>query len=52
MNDIWVVNASPVIALAVIPSAADVLKALRVAGLHLDDKMVGSALEGIGETWE
>jgi len=37
---------------AVIPSAADVLKALRVAGLHLDDKMVCSALEGIGEIWE
>jgi predicted nucleic acid-binding protein len=37
---------------AVIPSAADVLKALRAAGLRLDDKVVRLALEAIGETWE
>lgn len=37
---------------AIIPSAADVLKALRAAGLHLDNKMVRSALEGVEETWE
>jgi hypothetical protein len=43
VGDIWVVN---------IPSAADVLKALRMAGFHLDDEVVRSALEGIGETWE
>ena len=33
-------------------SAADVLKALRSAGLHLDDAVVGPALESIGETWD
>ena len=37
---------------AIIPSAADVLKALRTAGLHLDDNMARSALEGVGEPWE
>jgi predicted nucleic acid-binding protein len=37
---------------AIITSAADVLKALRVAGLRLDDRMVRSAVEGVGETWE
>jgi predicted nucleic acid-binding protein len=37
---------------AVIPSAADVLKSLRVAGLYLDGKMVRSALEGVEETWD
>jgi predicted nucleic acid-binding protein len=37
---------------AIIPSAADVLKALRMAGLHLDDEVARSALRGIGETWE
>ena len=37
---------------AIISSAADVLKALRVAGLRLDDNIIRSALEGIGETWE
>jgi predicted nucleic acid-binding protein len=35
----------------VIPSAADVLRALHRAGLRLDDEMVRSALKGIGETW-
>jgi len=35
-----------------IPSAADVLKGLRMAGLHLDDSVVRSALEGVGEGWE
>jgi predicted nucleic acid-binding protein len=37
---------------ALIPSAADVLKALRMAGFRLDDEVVRSALQGIGETWE
>ena len=37
---------------AIIPSAADVLKTLRVAGLRLDDNMIRFALEGVGETWE
>ena len=35
-----------------IPSAADVLKGLRMAGLYLDDVVVRSALEGVGEKWE
>ena len=37
---------------AIISSAADVLKALCAAGLHLDADVARSALEGIGETWE
>jgi predicted nucleic acid-binding protein len=37
---------------SIISSAADVLKALRVAGLRLDDNIILTALEGIGETWE
>ena len=37
---------------AIIPSAADVLKALRTAGLYLDDQVVRTALEGVGEAWE
>ena len=37
---------------ALIPSAADVLRALRMAGLRLDDQVVHLALKGIGETWE
>lgn len=37
---------------AIITSAADVLKALQVSGLRLDNSMIRSALEGIGETWE
>ena len=37
---------------SLIPSAADVLKSLRASGLRLDDKMICSALEGIGEKWE
>jgi hypothetical protein len=37
---------------ALIPSAADVLKALCAAGLHLDGEVVLSALQGIGETWK
>jgi predicted nucleic acid-binding protein len=36
---------------AIIPSAADVLKALRTAGLYLNDDVVRAALEGIGEGW-
>jgi predicted nucleic acid-binding protein len=35
-----------------IPSAADVLKALQMAGLYLDDEVVRQALEGIRENWE
>ncbi len=37
---------------AMISSAADVLKALRAAGLRLDDNVIRSALQGIGETWK
>ena len=37
---------------AIIPSAAEVLKALRTAGLHLDEEVARSALEGVGETWQ
>ena len=37
---------------AVIPSAKEVLKSLRLAGLHLDDAVVRAALEGVGEAWE
>ncbi len=33
-----------------IPSAADIFKSLRAAGLWLDDEVVRLALEGIGET--
>jgi hypothetical protein len=58
VNDIWVVNASPVIALglrakkkAIISSAADVLELLCAAGFRLDSRMIRAALEGIGETW-
>jgi predicted nucleic acid-binding protein len=36
----------------IIPSAAEVLKSLRAAGLHLDEKVAIVALKGIGETWE
>jgi len=35
-----------------IPSAGDLLKSLLAAGLYLDDKVVVSALHGVGETWE
>lgn len=35
----------------IIPSATDVLESLIAAGLHLDQKVVASALQGIGETW-
>jgi predicted nucleic acid-binding protein len=35
-----------------IPSAADVLKALRTAGFRLDDEVARTALHRIGETWE
>jgi predicted nucleic acid-binding protein len=35
-----------------ISSAADLLKNLRTAGLHLDDKVLRSALQAIGERWE
>ena len=48
MSDVWVVNASPVISLA----KADRLHLLDDLCLHLDDKMVRSALEGAEETWE
>lgn len=36
----------------IIPSAGNVLKSLQVAGLRLDNAMVRSVLEGIGETRE
>ena len=57
MSEIWVVNSSPVIVLrarkkAIIPSAGVVLKALRLAGLYLDDILIRSALASIGEGWE
>jgi len=36
-----------------IPSAAEVLRALQAAGLRLDTQVIRSALErGAGETWE
>jgi len=35
-----------------ISSAADQLKDLRSAGLHLDEEVARAALKGIGETWE
>jgi predicted nucleic acid-binding protein len=35
----------------VIPSAANLLKLLRAAGLWLDDSAIRTALEGVGETW-
>lgn len=34
-----------------IPEAAEVLRALRAAGLHLDDRTIRPALGRIGETW-
>ena len=37
---------------SLIPSAADLLKKLCAAGLYLDDKVVASALQGIGEAWD
>jgi predicted nucleic acid-binding protein len=37
---------------AIIPSAADVLNALRTAGLYLDDEVVRTALSAVGERWE
>ena len=37
---------------ALIPSAADVLKAMRTAGLRLNDEVARSALQRVGETWE
>ncbi len=36
---------------AIIPSATDVLKALRAVGFYLDDEVVRAALETIGEGW-
>jgi predicted nucleic acid-binding protein len=38
--------------MSIVSSAAEVLKALRVAVLWLEGNMIRSALEGIGETWE
>ena len=35
----------------IIPTASVVLQAVRVAGLHLEDRIIRLALEGIGETW-
>jgi predicted nucleic acid-binding protein len=34
-----------------VPQAADVLRAMRAAGLHLDDRVIRLALGRIGETW-
>jgi predicted nucleic acid-binding protein len=34
-----------------IPQATDVLKAIRAAGLHLDDRTIRLALGHVGETW-
>lgn len=34
-----------------VPQAADVLRAIRAAGLRLDDRTIRKALGGIGETW-
>jgi predicted nucleic acid-binding protein len=34
-----------------IPEAAEVLKAVRAAGLHLDDRTIRLALGHVGETW-
>jgi hypothetical protein len=34
-----------------VSQAAEVMRALRDAGLHLDDATIRAALEGIGETW-
>jgi len=36
---------------SLVPKAADVLKAIRAAGLHLDDRTIPLALGRIGETW-
>jgi predicted nucleic acid-binding protein len=35
-----------------IPSAADLLRALRAAGLYLDEEVVGAALKSVGEAWD
>jgi len=58
VTDVWIVNASPVIALAKV----DGLQLLRdscrellvpqAAGLYLDDGVVSSALHCIGEKWD
>jgi predicted nucleic acid-binding protein len=37
---------------AIIPSAADALKALRTAGLYLDDDLARAILKGVGEGWD
>ncbi len=34
-----------------VPQAADVLRAMRAAGLHLDDRTIRLALGRIGESW-
>jgi predicted nucleic acid-binding protein len=34
-----------------IPDGAEVLRALRKAGLHLDDRTIRLALGHVGETW-
>ena len=34
-----------------VPQAADVLRVIRAAGLHLDDRVIRLALGHIGETW-
>lgn len=34
-----------------IPAAADLVRDLQKAGLHLDAEIIRQALQGIGETW-
>jgi len=34
-----------------VPLAADILRAIRAAGLHLDDRTIRLALEKVGEKW-
>ena len=36
---------------ALVPSAADIIRALAAAGLHLDDAVIRVALADIGERW-
>ena len=63
MGETWVVNASPVIVIGtlgiiirakmrgLIPSAADVVRDIRDAGLFLHDATIAVALRHIGEVW-
>ena len=38
--------------LGLLPSAAETMQALRIAGLHLDDGVIRDALRHVGETWQ